>query len=712
MEHTPVDNSIPLETPADFNPPEDSAVARYRFHSQTYFSILWANLPVIAIVLLYLPYAHGDARLWLVGFPVVLLALSCLVHFWKPKEILMFDEGFRFGKKFTRWQEITKIQKSWIRVSPIEVILGRRPRQGIELIFHRSARTFRIRPISFVLGKLLPAIIANNPDVEISKRARRAMENPKRIILPPRLRSLLVCIPAGILAMLPFAARHWEPMNVVILSLAATGMLVYCLFALASLDVQQRFAMFLVTGSTGLIPMAINSHLFLDAPLYAFDSLVILFVAMVLASGVVTGFRLKFSPLQKVIILLCVILPTLFVYARGKSNEWAITELDFDDEVSLFMGPYIWADDGSLAAELFLIDHPQSVLDLHSLETITLPIHEGTAFTAWLDRSRIIRVVNTDEEHQLFEYDFQTSEEHHFATAPKISIEPGKSLQPGGKLLCWLEGDDYRNYRTLRIYDLDSRQVETHHLDLLKDANIEWRKSLWTDEQTLTIWGLTTPDANDVNVPQALHVLRLDPQGNRLGYLVTSQKYNRWRLSPGCRYAFASGNNVAGDEQLHFFNLNSGKERAVRWSDYTYWDNDDRFAFRLVGSTHDEGVQLMRFDPASMREDLVIDIPTDVEVESVSPNGRLAIVTLRGGKVVAPLGMLNTRTGQIHRLPVSITSAMLNSLFWSGSHFQTASFWPKDGSLFLLHSTSRISKDMGNNTQIRLFHVPQDWLKD
>ncbi|KKM04477.1 hypothetical protein LCGC14_1763840 [marine sediment metagenome] len=280
-------------------------------------------------------------------------------------------------------------------------------------------------------------------------------------------------------------------------------------------------------------------------------------------------------------------------------------------------------------------------------------------------------------------------------------------MSPDGRRLCWLAPSENDQPYAIKTYDLKADRTEELGIQWPGEEDITWGDCGWADGDTLVVWGYSVSSAVQWrrDTPKALHILRVNYKDRTVQREGSSRRFAKWRISPDCRYAFASGPEDGAQPGVHFLDLRTGRTQYIGGEERPAWTADARVALR-ISRFYGQEQWLCRFDVEKAAETPVLKIREDEELVAASPRGRFAILCDRTRGSLRPLSLVNVATGQRQRLPGSVLSSI--SLVWRHASVLgpwVSTFTP-DGRKFMLWSPT--PRQLFG---LQLYSIPEGWLK-
>lgn len=673
------------------------------------FSVVCVLLAFAAFVFLYGASLTG---LWMANATIVGAVvggfLGCLL---RRKRITLNPAGIKVGRRFARWEDIAEVYKGRLKPSRVIIIYMERHKYG------ERSRRLALLPYPAVLREVIPAVKRHCPNAPISARAERAAANPDAALSVPRWSAFAYVAAALAIISLPLLARHagiWWVFWIPFLPFMLASSAVYAFGV--PVTAEQKF---LATVAYLLLFLlaAIRTHLYTAVPFYALDALAALLAVLCVSAAVVAGARLRLGHRQKLaIVAFAILVPSLF-FAVGQRDMLAKRAVPGLSSSRQFASSYFWSGRGNLAVTSFVLDQHselQNVIDVINTETLKLlklPVHEGSLSVLGFDGASLVRHVYQEGKKggHLYLYRLADSSEKILATAGRIRLLTGKCISPNGRYICWLElADGDSGKGVLKVYDINSENVDLLKVDWPKGKEIDWQGCGWQGDDAIVVLGYSPPEKDWREVSQALHLLKVNREQKSTEHTVISKPFFKWRVSPDFRHAFALDDEQENDPRVHYVNLMTGNVVPMGGKNLPVWQRDSRAAFRTRQSGTGRA-WFCRFDPERLSERRMsqADLPDGAEVEALSPRGHFAILRLRD-MGINPVVLFEVSTGRQRRLAVSVLS--LFNFGWDNweYNFPWEGVFSEDEKMFVIQSGGALSGE----AKVHLVSVPNEWLAE
>ncbi len=666
---------------APAGPPQERAVDVRM--SRTHLPALYVF--IVGLGVLWIGWMDGEIapiHLWTAGFLLgaavlfggldVLLGKGLL-----PREIRLSDQGVRICKRLVAWDEIALVE---CRLAGVQVRTSDGKKHG--LLNHPN-----------VYREVLPELLRRRPDLDVSKRLLRRLDDPDR---PARI-ARWVALPwatVGLLVAMEPLLVHTLP----IMSFATLALVMLPFLLLATLlgvgpPVTQRQAFIWEVGVfCGLAASLPRLYTFANwSAVAALDAVAISFGVLCLAAAAVaagaTVMRGKMlSVLGRVVLAVVFLIPPANFAAQSHRH------FRKDDLTPLLPGTpspaAVWSPDGRYCID-FLADGQTSshtLLDVMRFRSHPLPRHEGAA--AWGLSNRVL-IRRTHDRTKLLAYRVPDGPEVELVTRPDFPYITSQPISPGG-LVCWTQESPPDGRIALRLWNTGT-DAQTSLSAPLPAPEAEWIGWRWQDAETLALLALSPKAKGQAQPPQTLHVVRFRPWpfADRQPEVWSSpERLTGWNVSPDGEHAFAlkavpaglEGSAPAGGSVV-YVNLRDGRTVELGGSTVPVWSPDSRWGLRVARPTQVQpGLRVCRFDVASGVES-AHPLPTGWSVASLSPLGRYAI--LKHDDRIYPLMLFNVIDGRRHCLPVNFISTITLTDDWPRGH-GLYSMWSPTEKQFLL----------------------------
>ena len=445
-------------------------------------------------------------------FLLVVLVLLVMVQsfefpVWWRRKIALTDAGMRVGRRFAAWEDLERID---VRGWP-PLCVGVWPRRGS--LSWRSrflwGGALGLPACEMVYREVIPAILEKRPDLELSKRVRRHLEDPARCRPPTWPLIALALLDVVVLSWLIFAG----PLHLMVLLIAGMGLFYLNLAVPSMLHVTMRdardfsvHAAFQCVLIAGIVTCL--SVFFVPFEHYEFQSLCV--VAWVLSSTalVVLLFRRSLeAPAFRValVVVLLVLPPT--TYLSFRTQPWHAEDVTdrLADEDIFFT---IWGGSGRYLSAWNAEVHNR-VLDVTTGKSRPVP-SQVEAVVVHLDGRLLVRRAGPAEDRRLLVYDFASGEEVDTHARGELRFIGGRPLSPDRRRLAWLERGEEDNALRLRVWNVETHQTEGASTPLT-GAGVTWRPGevFWTDEATIIVAGRVMSKDIPCNEPKPFCMLRL-----------------------------------------------------------------------------------------------------------------------------------------------------------------------------------------------------------
>lgn len=155
------------------------------------FPLLCYTWLVALFAIQYYGHLTGEAGFTYWPGLIVLIVLVCVLvwHmpvslFIKARPIILRQDGISVGKRFASWEAIEQIDGGpFMCRRRFACIKLRRKRGGL---FRSKRETLGIQGYPFVYRELIPAIVANHPDIDVSEYVRDLLREPEKAGAPRR----------------------------------------------------------------------------------------------------------------------------------------------------------------------------------------------------------------------------------------------------------------------------------------------------------------------------------------------------------------------------------------------------------------------------------------------------------------------------------------------------------------------------------------------
>jgi len=616
-----------------------------------------------------------------------------------PRGVTVGPEGISIGRRFVRWEQITRIRKSWVPFLPVALDVRGPQKPMWRRIVGVLSPILRLPPYRIVFREILPVLLHRRPDLPVPdalRKAMRAAENDRPI--PRWVAASLLCAGCAV-GMMALVRRDAGPMCLLAVAAASVLPILIASVMLNLQDMPERPLAQHTLWSACWASWSTVPSLFLIVPLYTFDVLAGIAGALCLAVGVVLAFRLKLDWRRKAAIVAIVIAAGPIAY--GLSTRGTVPGENISQVIGpQAFGPFLWSADARLITGAFS-ENTQRLADLSQGSSRALPPHAGSHTTRWLDGSFVVRTVSRGKDGGLYVYRLADNREVRLSAAEHIRAVTGRCMRPGGRILCWMEPVGEGGKPRLRACDAATEDVQTLSIAWPGGEKIEWESCGWADAETVVLWGLGPTAKGRKSPPCGLHVLRVSYPSLLVEHHATEGLFEEWRVSPDGRHAFAGGDGERKPAGAWWVDLSTGRWTRLGDGDLPAWRGDGRSAFRAAGGW------LRRFDVAAGAETALVEIPADVELVALSPCARFALLQTKK-MCAAPLILLNVATGRRRRVGITTLLAVLPG--GRRGVFPRASFWSPDSRRFITQGVTFESAKGVAPVKTYLHSVPRDWL--
>ena len=590
---------------------------------------LFCHTVLIALVgLLYYPHV---AERFGTGFLVGLLVCAVVFTMWTGFEPLLFwpgsraivlsADGIRAGRRFVRWDDVVRIDPGqlYLRDAVIRLKLKREKIGFLDIrgCFKRRLG-LRLPAYPFVYRDVIPAIRQIRPDLAVSPKLARALQDPERSTAPRRWSLLpVLCVGVGLMA--------WSvvPGHGGLLSRFVVGNLLILMAVFAAICVPMiRGARDAFLRAALACPLfvgpVITFQFYTSAEHYALEAVVAAGVAMLLAAAVVVLATKRLSRIAQVSIAIVMLAAPTAAYLRGRARVWPVRDISHfipQDEApfwgrsDIWMAPW-WSDD------------MDRILHLPTLPTRPIPVHEGSNVVLWLDERLLIRRTEGEgEATEAWAYDLQGAREWQLPVADTFKVSSQQPISPDGRLLAWLdfEGEDEEETTTLRVWDLIN-QRDAAPPRRLPEAGYRWGAN-WLDARRIVVAGQLFSGDSDEGFRVALMRVSLDT--GEIERSVSARLYSEWHPTLDFQHAFARD----GTDQVCFIDLETDEAVTLPvggGGGLPYPVSSEDCAFRVV--RRGRKATLMRFDFKTAAETPVCRVPRALDLHTVSRTARFAVL--------------------------------------------------------------------------------------
>jgi len=634
---------------------------------------------------------------------LVLLVMGALQSpVWRHRKTVLTDAGIRVGRRFAAWEDLKKIDvRGWppfcVGVQPRRASLSWRDR-------FLWGGALGLPACEMVYRELIPAILEKRPDLELSKRVRRHLEDPSRCRPPTWPLIALALLDVVVLSWLVFAG----PLHLMVLFAAGMGIFCLNLWVPAMLPWTGRDARDFFVRATFLCVLiagvATSFTLFIPFEHYELQSLRV--VALVLSSAalvVLLFMRSLEAPACRValVVVLLVLPPTTYLSFRTQSwHSEDVTDRLADEDIFFT----IWGRSGRYLSAWNAEVHDR-VLDVTTGKSRPVP-SQAEAVVVHLDGRLLVRRAGPAEDGRLLVYDFASGEEVDMHARGELRFIRGRPLSPDGRRLAWLEPGVDDNTLQLRVWNVETHEAEGP-LTPLAGAGLTWRprEVFWRDDATIVVAGSATSKDDPCGDPGSFCMLRVRmgerPEVSAL--VVSSGRSRNWFAAPDGRYVLGLSKRQDGPRDwFDLYILEVASDRltplATPGSTPVFSSSGDAFfrATRIDGQ-----MMLTRVEIASARETPLLKVPHGLDLAAVSGSGEFALFITEGLLMGGMAVVCHIPTGKQHRMYFSglrSPTKPLPSMMWSG----TAVFSPDDRRFF-------IPVIGAGGTRVLLYEIPPDW---
>jgi hypothetical protein len=421
--------------------------------------------------------------------------------------------------------------------------------------------------------------------------------------------------------------------------------------------------------------------------------------------------------LHQVAVFACAIVISIGVYAHGTATSLPRKQISsLLVKSKLPICPLFWSEDGKFAAPWIVFAEPgeqHRVLDTISLRAAPLPFHKGTQGIWYLDSSRVVRWISTNEKRSLYLYRFADNSEILIPTEGIPCTSNGQVVSPNKRFLCWLEQMDNKESELPKVYDMDEGRVDTLKIALPKVEDVRWSDFSWADDKTIAIRGHPARKKFNVIIRGPLHILLVDIKDRSVEHRISSHESDLWCVSPDSRHAFGV-NKDDKEAGAYYVNLESDESVLLGGKKLPVWQEDSRYAYRTKKFAG-EGTWLCRFDPTTAKEERVFPVSEDMEMVGLSSRGRFAFLRLKGNRFW-PFFLVDVVSGKQRRLDISWGFAICITTTITESWFPRISYFSPDERRFVLsHNVAgdwtKLTGLLDFQHKTYLYEIPEEWLK-
>jgi hypothetical protein len=631
---------------------------------------------------------------WFIAIVYAILMFSPLLGLllgpWKRKKtIILSESGITVRGRFTRWDEIEKIQDGpWsMRKSMVRIKLKKKERKFFSL--ETSRDYLDISPAPFIYRSVLPAILTIRPDIPVGRTTKRCIADPEWAVAPNRwlIASLLLVNIVLLCALLVSDFHNIHSYLIIAFLLFMITVIIAAIASIASnfleMTPKDSFIKFALTCPMLLayliLPFAISAAEYTSLQCMIIANLIALLMALLVL------FAISNLNLRLQVVILCILagVPT-GIYEYQKSQQWSardISSLLCGDDAVLA----IWGNNGEKITAAWYKDNG-CVIDTNTLKQMFLPTHKGKIYTIWLDERFLVRnVKSTDNDNnepasELWVYDFAKQQEFQMPTSRKYSVGMRRPVDYTGQHLAWI--DYQQNVQKLRFYNIETMVEDIDAIELPKDVNLSGGWPAWVGEKEIVVYA----NPADANCNKKRIVLWLNLANNQRQLFTSSQSYKNWYSITDFRYAL--GVNALDNERYSvvFVDIEKDDSTLMGGDNIPLEAPETRRLFHVVETKN--GAYLATFEFADGKDKLLYRVSKGINVLGVSSTGKYILLGFDNFFNFPIYTVIDTVTGRRHKInlpgifslalsPRSIAPVPNASPFSPDEHWLKLETWKK-----------------------------------
>ncbi len=560
------------------------------------------------------------------------LFISILICGWpisrkaRQNKFAITKKGFQSGKELTPWEKIQGIDAGPIlfRRQIVRLMLKRqKPRF---LATSNPPKAIPIDASPYIYRNVVPAILTMNPDMPVSKRAKKFLAKPDKAGAPIKW-LVVVCLISTCAILLCALHSDFQTM----LRYQFLGILLMISAGISSFAIPHicnpKNMLVDCTSTCSIITLFVMiSFAFSDADFAGIELIFRTHFILTFCAFIAFVVLKRMSTIFQFGVVGLLLIP-LVLYFHETSKMLPITDISTARAENDYSTDHIWSRTGN-----YITDgdgcYIRRIADGKVLHPTKYP---QPCDVVWVDDKCLVRKVgDINDTTRLMVYDIEEETESQVPTGPHpiaMSICP---VSQDGKTLVWLDQQQDQNLREVRFFNLRTHELSKDAYAIPTIPEWEPRGVYWIDETNIVING-GPPRNQKEKTAYNLHLLCVNTNTQKSVDYISPIKCTGWIPTPNWRYVCGIIHTFK-PEKMHLVDM---IEQQV--IDFPYSFADDEFPLLTSDCAYYVGLHqgqryLLSLEYATGNEQAVAPVPKGMALYDINNKSGFALLGLSNEK--------------------------------------------------------------------------------